>query len=447
LLILSAFTSLPLILYSSLKIQAGGYPLYRAPRGTSDILPQEQPHWQYIEQKVTEFCQLYGYERIVIPTFEDSGLFVRTAGEGTDIVEKEMYTFEDKGGNRITLRPECTASVCRAYLEHGMNNLTQPVKLYCIASIFRYERPQAGRYREHHQFNFEAIGDADPAIDAEVIDMARRFFTSLELQRLTLKLNSIGCRACRPKYLAAIRDYYARYADDLCPDCKTRLARNPLRLLDCKTPACQAIAEGAPKSIDYLCPDCAEHFDTLRKYLGLLELPFVVDHRLVRGLDYYTRTVFEIQPEAVGAQSTIGGGGRYDNLIEELGGKPTPAIGFATGMERIVLNLKEQNIAVSPSSRLQAFVASVGGDAKDEMVRLASHLRQEGIGVIEATGERSLKAQLRQANSLGVPYAVIIGEEEMRTGTVVLRDMANARQETVPVEKLPDLLKKSLPSG
>ncbi len=415
--------------------------MYQAPRGTADILPGEQAYWRYVEQKAVNISQLYGYGRIDVPVFEDTRLFSRSVGEGTDIVEKEMYTFEDRGGNQLTLIPEGTASICRAYVEHGMQNLPPPVKLYYTASIFRYERPQAGRYRQHHQFGCEAIGDDDPALDAEVIDMAWQFFHSLNLRQLSLSLNSIGCKTCRPPYLAAVKNYYAASAERLCRDCKVRMAKNPLRLLDCKEPSCQPIADAAPRSADYLCPACAEHFSRLQRYLGLLNIPFKINHRLVRGLDYYTRTVFEVQPPAEGGQSTLGGGGRYDNLIEELGGKPTPAIGFAAGIERIVLNLKGQSVAIPPLPGPKVYIAYLGGGAQDEAIRLASRLRGAGIGVIEAIGNRSLKAQLRQANALGLPQAVIIGDEEVKTGTVILRDMANARQQTVPLNKLPDLLK------
>ncbi len=410
--------------------------MYQAPRGTSDILPKEQAYWRYIEQKVVNVCQLYGYERIDSPIFEDTGLFTRSIGEGTDIVEKEMYTFEDRGGNKVTLRPEGTAPVCRAYLEHGLHNLPQPVKLYYIASIFRYERPQAGRYREHHQFGYEAIGDDDPALDAEVIDMAWQFFLSLNLHHLSLRLNSIGCKKCRPRYLTVLKDYYANYTHDLCPDCKTRLKRNPLRLLDCKKPLCRQIANSAPRSIDHLCPECDNHFKQLQSYLGLLNLPFEVNHCLVRGLDYYTKTVFEIQPEEEGAQSTLGGGGRYDDLIEEIGGKPTPAIGFATGIERIILNLKKQDVPIPPLPRPQVFIAYVGDEARDEAIKLASRLRRAGIGVTEATGNKSLKAQLRQANTLGARHTVIIGDREVKSGAVILRDMTNAQQKTIPLTEL-----------
>jgi len=410
--------------------------LYQAPRGTSDILPKEQPYWRYIEQKVVNICQLYGYERIDVPAFEDTGLFSRSIGEETDIVQKQMYTFEDRGGNKITLRPEGTAPVCRAYLEHGMHNLLQPVKLYYIGSIFRYERPQAGRYRQHYQFGYEAIGDDDPALDAQVIDMAWQFFSSLNLRHLSLILNSIGCKKCRPGYLTALKSYYANYTHDLCSNCKTRLNRNPLRLLDCKKPLCQQIANSAPRSVDYLCPQCDEHFNRLKRYLGLLELPFEINHCLVRGLDYYTRTVFEVQPEAEGAQSTLGGGGRYDDLIEELGGRPTPAIGFAAGIERIILNLKQQDIPIPILPRPQVFIANIGDDARDEAIKLAARLRKNGVGVIEAVGNKSLKAQLRQANNLGASYTVIIGDQEVKTGTVILRDMTTSEQKTIPSAQL-----------
>jgi len=416
--------------------------LYQAVRGTSDILPEEQAYWRCVEQGAIAACQLYGYQRIDSPTFEETGLFTRSVGQGTDIVEKEMYTFADKGGKKITLRPEGTASVCRAYLEHGLHNLPQPVKLYYLASIFRYERPQSGRLREHHQFGCEAIGDDDPTLDAEVIDMAWQFFRSLNLQNLSLQLNSIGCKKCRQDYLTILKYYYNGYAaEDLCRDCRDRLSRNPLRLLDCKQPSCQRIAKAAPKSFDHLCPDCDVHFNQLKAYLNMLEIPFTVNHRLVRGLDYYTRTVFEIQPAGGGAQSTLGGGGRYDDLIEELGGKPTPAIGFAVGTERIILNLKKQNISISTLPRPRVFIAYMGDEARDESIRLASRLRQAGISTIATAGSKSLKAQMRQANSLGVRYAVIVGDEEIKTGTATLRDMVNAQQKTVPIIDLPGMLK------
>ena len=319
--------------------------MYRAPRGTTDILPQEQKHWKYVRNKASALCDLYGYRRIDTPTFEDARLFVRSIGEETDIVEKETYTFDDRSGDKLTLRPEGTASVCRSYLEHGMHTLPQPVRLYYYTSIFRYERPQAGRYREHHQFGIEAIGEADPALDAEVIEMAWQFGVTLGLTGLSLFLNSIGCNECRPLYLESLKKYYDQNKRIICADCRRRLEVNPLRLLDCKKPSCVPLTDEAPRSTDYLCVECTEHFDELKKHLKLLKLPFIVNHRLVRGLDYYTKTVFEISPEGeVLAQATVCGGGRYDNLIEQLGGKPTPGIGFAAGIERLVINLKKQKL-------------------------------------------------------------------------------------------------------
>ena len=410
--------------------------MYQAPRGTKDILPEEQPYWRYIEQKVANITRLYGYSRIDTPTFEDTALFSRGVGEATDIVQKEMYTFDDRGGNKITLRPEGTAAICRAYLEHGMQNLPQPVKLFNLASFFRYERPQAGRYREFHQFGCEAIGEVDPVLDAEVIDMAWQFFNSLGIKQLHLKINSIGCKDCRPTYLAKLKEYYSRCTNDLCADCRNRLERNPLRLLDCKNAACQNIAASATRSYEQLCPECASHFDQLKKHLTALALPFEVDHCLVRGLDYYTRTVFEIQPEEEGGQSTIGGGGRYDGLIEELGGKPTPAIGFATGIERIIANLKKQNFSVPSAQGPQVFVAFIGDLAKEASVKLTDDLRKKGINVIQAMGSRSLKAQLRQANSSGARYTLILGEDEIKAGTVQLRDMSTSQQENIPLPQL-----------
>ena len=416
--------------------------MYRAPRGTADILPEEQAYWRYIEEKVAYICQLYGYERIETPIFEETQLFVKGTGDTTDIVQKEMYTFDDRSGNSLTLKPEGTPGVCRAYLEHGFQNLPQPVKLYYFSPIFRYERPQAGRFREHHQFGCEAIGEADAFLDAEVIDMAWQFLVSLGLKDILLFINSIGCPECRPKYLEVLRGYFTNHVNELCPDCRTRLERNVLRLLDCKQPGCQQVANQAPKSIDYLCLPCADHFQALKNYLGILEIPFEVNQRLVRGLDYYTRTVFEIQPEEEKAQSTIIGGGRYDGLIETLGGKPTPGIGFATGIERIILNLKKQNITVPSITTPKVFIACLGDVARNEAMKITAKLRRQGIGVISATSAKSLKAQMRQANNLKISRAIIIGDDEVKAGTAILRDMVTSQQETVKLADLPDILKK-----
>jgi histidyl-tRNA synthetase len=316
------------------------------------------------------------------------------------------------------------------------------VKLYYIGPAFRYERPQSGRYRQHHQFGFEALGEADPTLDAEVIEMARQFFYSLGLSQFTIQLNSIGCKLCRPGYLEVLRQHYSGYADHLCPDCKARLVKNPLRLLDCKKTSCQEIAKTAPKIADYLCPECQLHFQSVQKYLGALSIPFQLNPRLVRGLDYYTRTVFEVEPREKEGQSTLGGGGRYDNLIEELGGKPTPAVGFAAGLERIILNLKKQKLDIPALPKPDAFIAYLEEEAKIEAMKLASELRKAGIAVIMATGDKSLRGQLRQANSLEIAYALILGEQEISQHNVMLRDMRSGEQKTIPLAEIAGFLKQ-----
>ena len=404
--------------------------MFQAPRGTTDLLPVEQKYWRFIESKAVGVARRYGYGRIDTPVFEDSVLFVRSVGEGTDIVEKEMYTFEDRGGDSVTLRPEGTAPVCRAYLEHGMHNLPQPVRLYYFCPVFRYERPQAGRFREHHQFGIEAIGDADPSVDAEVVALGWDLVMSLGLRGLVLYLNSVGDAQCRPAYVSALVSYYSGYYDELCPDCRTRLERNPLRLLDCKVETCRVLGDAAPKSTDHLCQECLEHWSALQEYLAVMGIPYLVDHRLVRGLDYYTRTVFEVQPMDGGAQSTIIGGGRYDGLIQELGGRPTPGMGFATGMERLSLNLKSSEVAVPEEPSPTYLLANVGQAARPAALELAAKLRQAGVGAILSSGSRALRGQLRQANALEIPYTLILGDDEIARGEVVIRDMKDSTQET-----------------
>jgi histidyl-tRNA synthetase len=414
---------------------------YQSPRGTQDILPEEQAWWRYIESKAASIAARYGYSRIDTPTFEDARLFTRTVGEETDIVTKEMYTFQDRGGADLTLRPEGTAPVCRAYIEHGMASRTKPVKLYYLASIFRYDRPQAGRYREHHQFGFELFGENDAAADAEVIDMAWSFYRELGITTLPVQLNSIGCPECRAAYMTALKEYYSTCVDALCGDCKIRYGKNPLRLLDCKKPDCRSAALKAPHSVYFLCPDCRTHFDKLTALLGTIAIPFEVNNCLVRGLDYYSRTVFEIQPHEEGAQSTIGGGGRYDGLIPQLGGEPTPAIGFATGIERIILNLKRQNIAVPSLEAPRFFLTALGEAAVMAAFKLAADLRKAGIPLVESLSAKSLKAQLRQASGLGAKYALILGDSELEKREILLRDMTNSEQRSLPLADLISTLK------
>jgi len=414
--------------------------LFQAPRGTQDILPEDQRFIHFIQEKVKVLAHLYGYYRIDTPTFEEAGLFVRTVGEGTDIVEKEMYTFTDLSGGQMTLRPEGTAPVCRAYIEHGMASLAQPIKLYYHAPIFRYERPQAGRFRQHHQFGFEAIGEADASLDAEMIDMAWRLFASLGLQSLTLQINSIGCSQCRPAYLGKLKEYYRGLNAELCGDCKVRLEKNTLRLLDCKKTTCQPFADGSPHSATHLCSECDEHFGQLRKNLNALGLTYSINPRLVRGLDYYNKTVFEIQPADEGGQSTLAGGGRYDGLIAELGGHSTPAVGFATGIERIVLNLKKQNICIPEIAKPVIYVAWLGEVAREVAIKTTVALRRNSISTLCTYTPRSLKSQLRQADGAGCRYVAIIGEDEVTRGVLTLRDLDTAQQEAVTIERLAEEL-------
>ena len=409
--------------------------MFQAPRGTTDLLPEEQKYWRFIESKAVALAGQYGFGRIDTPVFEDSDLFIRSVGQGTDIVEKEMYTFEDRGGDSVTLRPEGTAPVCRAYLEHGMHNLPQPVRLYYFCPVFRYERPQAGRFREHHQFGVEVLGDADPSVDAEVIELAWRLMASLGLRETMLLVNSIGDHECRPAYIDELKSYYTGQVGQLCSECRIRLDRNPLRLLDCKEEACRALGDEAPRSADHLCQPCQDHWNSLLGYLDAVAIPYQLEHRLVRGLDYYTRTVFEVQPIEGGAQSTIVGGGRYDGLIEGLGGRPTPGIGFATGMERLALNMKSAGVDVPEEPFPKYLVANVGDAARPAALDLAYRLRAAGVGAMLSSGSRPLRGQMRQANALGIPYAVILGDDEIQRGEVMVRDMLASTQETKPVQE------------
>jgi histidyl-tRNA synthetase len=414
---------------------------YKAPRGTLDTLPQDQPYWDRVYQAAARVCALFGYQRIETPVFEEASLFTRGVGEVTDIIQKEMYVFQDRGGQELALRPEGTAPVCRAYLEHGMHNQPQPVRLWYWCPIFRYDRPQAGRYRQHTQLGCEAIGEADAAVDAEVIELLFRLYEELGLQGLTLHLNSIGDANCRPAYLQALRAYYADKLKQVCNDCEGRYERNPLRLLDCKQERCQPAIAGAPPFSEHLCDACAGHFLRLRSYLEETGIAYVINPRLVRGLDYYTRTVFEFQPREEGAQSTVGGGGRYDGLIEQLGGRATPGIGWATGIERIVLNLKRQKAPIDGPPPPRVFVAFQMAEARSAAFRLASDLRRAGIAAIVAAGERSLKAQMRQADALGAEYAAVIGQRELASGAVALRRLSDGHQETVPVADVAERLR------
>jgi len=404
---------------------------YQAPRGTQDILPGDQPYWDAVRRAAAAICARFGYQRIETPIFEDAGLFTRGVGDVTDIVQKEMYVFGDRGGQELSLRPEGTAPICRAYLEHGMHNQPQPVRLFYIAPNFRYDRPQAGRYRQHHQFGAEAIGESDASVDAEIVEMLWRTYEELGLTGLTLNLNSIGDQNCRPAYLEVLRAYYADKLDKVCDDCRARYDRNPLRLLDCKQERCQPIIAGAPAMTDHLCDPCAAHFADLRSYLDSAGIPLVLEPTLVRGLDYYTRTVFEVEPAEERSQSSMGGGGRYDGLIELLGGPPTPGIGFGTGIERIIINMKRQEVPITKPDHIRVYVAIQTPEARVAAFRLASELRRAGIPTTAGTADRSLKSQMRHADALGADYVAILGERELRENSVTLKRLSDGEQELV----------------
>ncbi|MDP8923411.1 MAG: histidine--tRNA ligase [Chloroflexota bacterium] len=419
--------------------------MYQSPRGTQDIVPEDAVVWRYVERQAAETARRFAYGEIRTPTFEDASLFLRGVGAGTDIVDKEIYRFQDKGGSDLALRPEGTASVVRAYLQHGMASRPQPVKLYSLLTVFRYDRPQAGRYREFRQFNVEAIGEEDPLADVEVIAVLWRFLEGLGLRDLTVLLNSIGDPICRPEYIRALRAYYEPHRDRICADDRRRLETNPLRLLDCKQAGCQPIVAGAPNITDYLCDACRQHFERLKSYLDAMEIPFELAPRLVRGLDYYTRTVFEVVPPKIGAQATIGGGGRYDGLAELLGGKHTPGVGFAAGMDRIIMNLRQQCAPLPEAEAPRVFIAPVGRDvvgdeAKRRAIALADQLRARDVATQVGMGDRSMKARLRQADASGARLAVIIGEEELREGQATVKDLQNAEQGRIGFDRLVDYL-------
>ena len=401
---------------------------YKAPRGTQDILPADQAHWRYVVDRAGHMAERFGYQRIDTPVFEQSGLFVRTVGEGTDIVEKETYTFRDRGNEEVTLRPEGTAPICRAYLEKGMHSLPQPVRLFYFSPIFRYERPQSGRFRQHHQFGVEAIGDGDPIVDAEVIQLGWEFTKLLGLENLDLLLNTIGDSECRPFYLKSLRDYYHQPVLEglVCPDCEIR---------------CQVLGDQAPASSEHLCEECKKHWGILTKHLNSMQIPFQISHRLVRGLDYYTRTVFEIQPRSErGAQNTILAGGRYDGLIQELGGVSTPGMGFGSGIERLVLNIKRQKLSVPVPNRTQVTIITLSREAIPLGLTTASSLRRKEISVVLAPPSRSLRGQMRFATATNSRFVVIIGEDEINQGILTLKDMDSGEQSVISENELSELV-------
>jgi histidyl-tRNA synthetase len=406
-------------------------------RGVRDILPAEAAHWQRVEEAARRTFEAYGYEEIRLPLFERTELFARGIGDETDIVTKEMYTFQDRSGESLTLRPEATASLMRAYIEHGLHVLPKPIKVYTMGPMFRYERPQAGRYRQFHQLDVEALGEPHPALDAEVIAMLLDFFGALGLgTRLELHINSIGDPGTRSAYADALVRYLTPHEAELCAQCRERLARNPLRVLDCKTPGCQPIIEKAPSILDSLSPEARQHFESVRADLDAMGIAYTVNPRLVRGLDYYVRTTFELKTRDLGAQDAVAGGGRYDGLIQQLGGPADPGIGFAVGMERVVLLLAQADEAAGAQDRARIFFIPIGGAALRRLLPVARALRQAGIPVELGYGTRKLPKELERANRLGVLWAVIVGDNELAREEAVLREMRSGEQRVVPLGRL-----------
>ena len=400
----------------------------KAPKGTVDIIPGESEKWSLVEAVMTDEAELNGFSEIRTPVFEHTELFLRSVGDTTDVVEKQMYTFEDKGGRSITLRPEGTSGAVRAMLENGLYNGGYPVKLYYKTSCYRYEKPQAGRLRELHQFGVEMFGTAEPAADAQVIAMAMSIFNRLGLaDDIEVSINSIGCPTCRAEYRKALRTYFEGYKDQLCETCNSRLERNPMRILDCKSPVCGEIAKGAPKITDYLCDDCRAHFEKVQTLLKSINIPFSIDPGLVRGLDYYTRTVFEFPSKRFGF--ALGGGGRYDGLVEEVGGKPTPALGFGLGLDRILMAMNEMGADFGNGSKCEVYIASLGEAAQMKAFQLTEKMHSCGIAADCDLCARGLKAQMKYADKIGAQYSIVLGDDEIANGEAVLKNYEDGRKE------------------
>lgn len=418
-------------------------------KGMKDILPQEQKYWDYVLEKLEKLAKIYGFEKIETPILEETMLFQRSIGLTTDIVEKEMFSFLDKGKREVSLRPEGTAGVVRAYIEHGMNNLPQPVKLFYFGPMFRYEKPQSGRQREFHQFGLEVFGSTHPIVESQIILLAWNFFQSIKLET-ELQINSLGCLECRKEYQRKILDFFRYRKKILCLTCQKRLTRNPLRIFDCKEKKCQEIITQLPHLVDSLCEPCKTHFIKVLEYLEELEIPYNLNPYLVRGLDYYNRTVFEFWPERINlpqeekARLALAAGGRYDGLVKLLGGKETPAAGMAFGLERIVEEIQLQNISLPKEKRPQIFLAQIGETAKKKALKIFEQLRQEGFSVKESLAKDSLKSQLELANKFGVKIALILGQEEVVHRTIIIRNMQTGVQEIVDLDKIVTEIKKRL---
>lgn len=406
----------------------------KAIKGTKDVLPNESYKNQYIEATCLGVAENFGYKEMRTPVFEHTELFQRGVGDTTDVVQKEMYTFDDKGGRSITLRPEGTAGAARAFLENGLSNEALPQKICYLTSCYRYEKPQAGRLREFHQFGIECFGATSPLADAEMISLAKQIFDELGVKDLHLELNSIGCPECRAEYHKALKEYFSQYKDKLCDTCNDRLERNPMRILDCKSPVCSEIAKGAPVVLDYLCDECREHFQKVKSYLDAANIEYIVNPQIVRGLDYYTKTVFEFVSDAIGSQGTVCGGGRYDGLLEELGGQHTPSLGFGMGLERLQLVMEAQGCNFPEPSRPDLFIVAMGEKATLKAVEIAKDMRDEGFSVVYDLNGRSLRAQMKYADKLGSKFNVVIGDNEVENKVVSLKDMATGESSEINLD-------------
>lgn len=410
--------------------------LVKGPRGTNDVLPSESYKWVYLESKFRDICGKFGYKEVRTPVFEHTELFERGVGETTDVVQKEMYTFTDKGDRSITLKPEGTAPVVRAYIENKLYTEAQPIKAFYITPCFRYERPQAGRLREFHQFGVEAFGSQNAAIDAEVISLVDGFLKSLGLENLELRINSIGCPVCRNEYNEKLKAFLEPRLDSLCETCNDRFGKNPMRIIDCKNEKCQAELTDVPMMLDNICEECEEHFSKLKSYLDVLGVEYIVDPKIVRGLDYYNKTAFEFVSKEIGTQATVSGGGRYDSLVESLGGKSTPAVGFGMGIERLLLTLENNGIEIPKEDQIDIFIASIGERADREAFRILNDLRKSGISGDKDYLDRSMKAQFKYADKLNAKYVLVIGDDEVDSGAVKLKDMSTGEQHDVAIDEI-----------
>lgn len=406
----------------------------KAIKGTKDVLPKDVYKNQYIEATCLGVAEQFGYKEIRTPVFEHTELFQRGVGDTTDVVQKEMYTFDDKGGRSITLRPEGTAGAVRSYLENGLCNEALPQKVCYKTSCYRYEKPQAGRLREFHQFGIECFGSASPLADAEIIALAKTIFDNLEVKDLSLEINSIGCPTCRAEYHKALKEYFSARKDELCDTCKDRLERNPMRILDCKSPVCSEIAKDAPIMLDYLCDECREHFDKVQAYLKAQDIAFNINPKIVRGLDYYTKTVFEFVSSSIGAQGTVCGGGRYDGLVEELGGQKTASLGFGMGLERLMLLMEAQNCPFPEPQAADLFIVALGDKAVLKALEISKDMRAEGFGCLMDLNRRSVRAQMKYADKLGAKFNLVIGDNEVESGCAKLKNMATGEETEIQLE-------------